>query len=125
MYDGNKVIAGLIIFVVLMIFPIWYNHGSAGTLPKLEKPEGVKECVKPIQYMRTTHMQLLNEWRDQVLRDGDRQKIPVEGVEYERSLMMGCLKCHSDKKKFCDQCHTYASVKPYCWDCHYVPKETL
>ena len=49
----------------------------------------------------------------------------VEGVKYDRSLMNGCMKCHTEKKKFCDECHTYTSVKPYCWDCHYVPKETF
>jgi hypothetical protein len=25
------------------------------------------------------------------------------------------------KKQFCEECHTYASVKPYCWECHVVP----
>ena len=29
-----------------------------------------------------------------------------------------------DKADFCDKCHTYASVKPYCWDCHTEPKNT-
>jgi hypothetical protein len=125
MYDGNKVIPGLIIFVALMAFPVLKNMGNAGQVPKLEKPEGVKECVKPIQYMRTTHMQMLNEWRDEVLRDGDRALVEVGGKKYEKSLMMGCLNCHKDKKKFCDECHTYTAVNPYCWDCHFPPKETL
>jgi hypothetical protein len=127
MYDGNKVIPGLVIFVALMTFPIWKNMGNAGPLPKLEKPATVKECVRPIQYMRTTHMQLLNAWRDEVIRQGERQPIMVAGVSYEKSLMNGCMSttCHADKKKFCDECHTYAAVKPYCWDCHFPPKEPL
>jgi hypothetical protein len=75
--------------------------------------------------MRTSHMKLLDDWRDEVLRDGDRTPIEVDGVKYEKSLMNGCMKCHEDKKKFCDECHTYASVKPYCWDCHFLPKETF
>lgn len=125
MYDANKIIPGLIIFVVLMTFPIWYNTGNAGPQPNPEKPkaEVAKECVKPIQEMRTSHMVLLNQWRDEVLRDGNREQIEVAGKKYDKSLMLGCINCHEDKKKFCDECHTYASVKPYCWDCHFPPKE--
>ncbi len=29
------------------------------------------------------------------------------------SLQNGCMKCHSNKKKFCDECHNYMAVKPY------------
>ena len=123
MYDTGKIITGLIIFTGLMTFPIW--RGVAGNVPKPEKPTMSRDCVADIQYMRTSHMQLLDQWRDAVLRDGDRAMVTVDGKQYKKSLMLGCMKCHSDKKKFCDQCHTYASVKPYCWDCHFVPKETL
>jgi hypothetical protein len=70
-------------------------------------------------------MQLLDQWRDEVSREGKREPITVGGVAYEKSLMNGCMNCHSDKKKFCDECHVYTAVKPYCWDCHFPPKETL
>jgi len=125
MYDGKLIIPGLLVFLLLMTFPIWKNMGNAGPVPKLEKPVGVTKCIKSTQYMRTSHMKLLDDWRDESLRDGDRAPVEVDGVKYEKSLMNGCLKCHTDKKKFCDECHVYASVKPYCWDCHYVPKETF
>jgi hypothetical protein len=39
------------------------------------------------------------------------------------SLTGTCLDCHSDKEKFCDACHTYSAVDPYCWDCHVIPEE--
>ncbi|MGD8893899.1 MAG: menaquinol oxidoreductase, partial [Desulfobacterales bacterium] len=35
-----------------------------------------------------------------------------------------CLDCHEEKAEFCDKCHNYASVSPYCWECHIDPKET-
>jgi hypothetical protein len=125
MYDGKLIIPGLIVFVALMTFPIWKNMGNAGPVPKLEKPKGVTRCVESAQFMRTSHMKVLDDWRDEVLREGDRVPIEVEGVKYDKSLMNGCMKCHTEKKKFCDECHTYASVKPYCWDCHFLPKETF
>ena len=29
-----------------------------------------------------------------------------------------CLDCHKNKSNFCDKCHDYMGVKPYCWECH-------
>jgi len=126
MYDGGKVIAGLAIFVILVAFPVFYNAGNAGILPNPEKPAkelNVTVCVENTQFMRTSHMRLLSDWRDQVLRDGDRKPIVVAGQEYDKSLQNTCMKCHANKKKFCDECHVYTSVTPYCWDCHIQPKE--
>ena len=37
------------------------------------------------------------------------------------SLSNTCLDCHSNKADFCDKCHNYASVRPYCWDCPSEP----
>jgi len=64
---------------------------------------------------------MLNEWRDDVLRDGDRVAITVDGKEYRKGLQVACMQCHTNKEKFCDSCHEYASVKPNCWDCHLTP----
>jgi len=125
MYDSGKIIPGLAIFVLIMTFPIWYNHGDAGEVPKPEKTTVSKQCViKDTTEMRTSHMQLLNQWRDEVLRTGDRAFFEVEGKMYQKSLQNACIKCHASKKKFCDTCHLYSSVSPYCWDCHLVPVET-
>ncbi len=124
MYDSGKIIPGLIIFVLFITFPIWYNHGDAGAVPQPELPKNAKECVLPLAEMRSDHMQLLNRWRDKVLRTGDRSfDVKIGDKMYQKSLMNTCMQCHTSKKKFCDKCHTYASVKPYCWDCHLAPVE--
>jgi hypothetical protein len=73
--------------------------------------------------MRVGHMSLLDDWRDNALRDGNRKYEDSEGKEIEVSLQNTCVKCHSNKKKFCDECHNYMAVKPYCWDCHIAPVE--
>ena len=125
LYDGGKIIAGLVIFIGLLTFPIWWNHGGEKSIPNPEKPKnGATECVKDVEYMRTTHMKLLNDWRDEVVRDGERKDLVIQGVTYEKSLQNGCMKCHASKKKFCDECHDFTAVKPYCWDCHIQPEET-
>jgi hypothetical protein len=124
MYDGGKIITGLILFVLFATFPIWYNHGDASAVPKVELPKDSKQCVLPADEMRATHMKLLNEWRDEVLRTADRSfDVTIGGKKYQKSLMNTCMQCHSSKKKFCDSCHEYASVVPYCWDCHIAPEE--
>lgn len=125
MYDAGKIIAGLIVFLVLITFPIWYNQASGAAMTKAEPKieTDAKECVAPTEYMRQYHLQLLNQWRDLVVRNGNRVYVGFNGVKHEMSLSNGCMKCHPNKTQFCDQCHNYVGVKPYCWDCHIEPKE--
>lgn len=126
MYNKGTIISGLIIFVLFVTFPLWFNALStaASTVPKPELPPGgEKECVAPAAEMRAKHMSMLNEWRDDVLRDGNRVAVNVGGKEYRKGLQMACMECHSNKEKFCDSCHVYAAVKPFCWDCHLTPSQ--
>lgn len=124
MYNKGTIIPGLIIFLAFVTFPVWFNGlTTASDLPKPELPPGgEKQCVMPADYMRASHMQLLNEWRDNVLRDGNREILEINGKKYPKGLQMACMECHSNKEQFCDTCHTYAAVDPYCWDCHLTPK---
>jgi hypothetical protein len=129
MYNGGKIIIGLIIFIGLFGFPIFYNMGKTAQMPepKLDTPVinalDEKRCVESKEYMRANHMQLLNNWRDSVLRDGNLVYESRSGKKYVMSLQNTCMHCHSNKKEFCDKCHTYTNVKPYCWTCHIPPKE--
>ena len=126
MYDRGKVTAGLIIFVVMVTFPFWYNHGKAAPAPEIklsEKAKAAKECVRPKEFMTGQHMQLLDTWRDTVVRGAQRIYVNESGKEFNMSLSNTCLDCHDQKAEFCDKCHNYASVSPYCWDCHIDPKE--
>lgn len=129
MNDKGKILGGLLIFIILLISPIWYNFGSgkAKTKPKLElteKAKKAKKCVMPTPFMRTQHMDLLNQWRDLVVREGKRIHTSPDGRKFTRSLTRTCLDCHSNKDKFCDQCHSYSAVdEPVCWKCHVVEEK--
>jgi hypothetical protein len=125
MYDAGKVILGLIVFIVLITFPTWYNvaTGKATYVPDLEKPVKGETCIADIQYMQANHMDLLNQWRDAVVRQGTRVYTAPDGKKYNMSLSLTCLDCHSNKDKFCDRCHDYMGVDPYCYDCHIIPEE--
>lgn len=129
MYNGVKIIIGLILFVALVAFPVYYNKGKTTAMPEpsLDTPviKLLKEkvCVESRSFMRANHMQLLNDWRDSVVRQGNRVYVGAGGKEYLMSLQNTCMNCHSNKQAFCDRCHTYADVKPYCWSCHISPEE--
>ncbi len=121
MSDKSKIIAGLAIFVVIVTFPFWYNLGKEIQSPILEiskKAKSSKYCVLPNDNMVTEHMLLLDEWRYNVVRNSKRLHIGTDGKHYEMSLTNTCLDCHNNKSNFCDKCHNYVSVSPYCWDCH-------
>ncbi len=91
----------------------------------MELPRGEKECVEPTQFMRTSHVNLLNDWKEMVVREGKRTYRSSNGKDYVMSLSNTCIsQCHTSKAKFCDRCHDYMNVKPYCWECHNFPKET-
>ncbi len=129
MFNKKLVIAGLIIFVGIITFPFWFNQAKVIAPPEVkltERAKEAKECVLPDKLkMRGEHMQLLDVWRGTVVREGNRKYVGTNGKEYEMSLSNTCLDCHSNKADFCDKCHEYASVDPYCWDCHIDnPKET-
>ena len=125
MFDAGKIIIGLLVFLALITFPLWYNvaKGKATYVPELEKPTTADRCVADTAYMMAHHMDLLNAWRDRVVRDGERIYVDAYGTKYEMSLTNTCLSCHSNKDKFCDKCHDYMGVTPYCWECHVDPKE--
>ncbi len=126
MNDKGRIIGGLVIFFVVFTFPFWYNHGSATEPPEpelAEKAKKAEDCIEDTEYIRKEHMQILDKWRDTVVRDGERVYVSKSGKEYEASLSNTCIDCHSNKEKFCDKCHDYASADPYCWDCHKYPEE--
>jgi hypothetical protein len=124
MHDGGKIAFGLAVFVILTLFPVWKSAmGPRPNPPELEIITTAKECVAPRETMRAEHMQILNEWRNTVVRTGVRTYVAQNGETVRMSLSGTCMDCHSNKSKFCDRCHTYMAVSPPCWDCHIEPEE--
>ena len=129
LYDGGKIIAGIVVFLIVASVPFWYGGGKAVSPPdlKLDTPkiQQLKEklCVESTPYMRANHMRLLHTWRESVVRDGNRFYTATDGKTYKMSLTGTCLECHNNKAQFCDRCHDYAGAKPNCWSCHIIPEE--
>lgn len=69
-------------------------------------------------YMLKNHMEILHQWKVQVVRDGNRTLVTPDGREFEMSLQNTCLDCHSNYDEFCEKCHDANGVDPNCWTCH-------
>ncbi|MCP4746975.1 MAG: menaquinol oxidoreductase [Desulfobacteraceae bacterium] len=122
MKDKKWIVLGLVVFFGLLLFPLaWNMLVKAAPAPEVvltKKAKAAKQCVMPKEYMTSEHMQLLDLWRHSVVRNAKREYVNPEGKKFDMSLSNTCLDCHSNKEQFCDRCHNYASVRPYCWDCH-------
>jgi hypothetical protein len=126
MGDKGKILFGLCIFVILVTFPFWSRLAAAGDSeagrPELVYPADAIACVEDTPYMTVNHMNLLNEWRDDLVRNSDPEYTSfTTGETYLKSLTKTCLDCHESRDDFCTRCHDYADVQPTCWECHTTP----
>ena len=127
MYDKEKIITGLVIFVLLITFPVWYNKliGDVGAVPTVSNNELPEATFQSITFpndakhalttpeMRSTHMQMLKTIHAKAMADG------YSPEKDEKRNQMQCLMCHGTKEGFCDSCHAHAAVTtPDCWTCH-------
>ena len=74
-YDKGKIFAGLAIFVGLVASPFWYNpvFGTGSSAPpQVPLPKDGSKCVLPRAEMRASHMQVIYDWRETVVRGGAR-----------------------------------------------------
>ncbi len=126
MHDRPFIVVAGIVFLVAIAFPVWHTlvAGGSADRPVLAKPVGADACVESKAFMAANHMDLLNRWRDEVVRDGDAKPYVsgATGKSFEKSLTRTCLGCHTDTGAFCNKCHQYADVVVPCWDCHLETK---
>jgi hypothetical protein len=125
MHDRSLIYIGLLVFLGVTTLPFTYNlaAGKTSQPPELTLPQNAKQCVEPVDYMRSSHMQLLVQWRDESVRRNIHVYKASDGKLYDIGLTATCLEqCHTNKAEFCDRCHNYEGVQePYCMDCHIDP----
>jgi hypothetical protein len=128
MRDRGIIWSALAIFLALITMPVWHNLSASvsGKGPNPVLPALEKQCVAPLSYMKSSHMRLLLDWRESVVRGNTRDFVTADGRHYNMSLTSTCLKqCHGAKGEFCDRCHNYAAVSAPCWSCHVDSKPAL
>lgn len=124
MSDRGVIVGGLVLFLGLITLPVWYNlaAGTPSRAPEIKLPTEGKDPFGSREFMRSSHMNLLMAWRDDVVRRGERTVVALDGKTYAKSLTQTCLGCHASRAEFCDRCHDYAGARAVCWDCHVDPK---
>ncbi len=109
------IFGGLALFLFAVTYAFWQpGEPKKIRLQALKSPDG--HCVESREYMRSSHMLLLNEWRQSAVRDGDRIHVAPDGRKFEKNLGT-CFECHGSRG-YCVNCHTYANAKPNCFECH-------
>jgi hypothetical protein len=90
-------------------------------IPAPAKPTDATSCVEPVDVMRRDHMDFLMHQRDATVLSGQRER---------KYSLVGCMDCHNpasddgqvvryeDPEHFCSSCHSYASVRIDCFECH-------
>ena len=130
MYKPTKIIIALVIFLAIVTFPIWSSIGSDSVSPDVEISLDTPainalgddaSCNYDTDYMRANHMKVLDDWKVEVVRNGNRMIVTEDGREYLASLQNTCFECHSNYEDFCLKCHEYSNVDPSCWECHVEP----
>lgn len=133
-YDKPYVITGLVVFLIVITFPMWSSIlSSKPSFENPNEPAAGETCIESKQHMRANHMQMLDAWRDEVVRKGERIYKATDGREWNKSLTLTCMNCHAKAEEvdgkmkstsaatYCIDCHDYVGVTTYCWDCHVDP----
>lgn len=124
-----KVAAALALFVGLGTAAFGGQAPSVGKgIEGSAKADSLKSCVRPTDWMRRNHMELIEHQRDLTVH---------EGIRIQKDSLANCIDCHSRKDdkgqpvpvdakgEFCQSCHGFAAVAPSCFQCHStVPSET-
>lgn len=109
--------------LALAALTAWALHGPTSAAgPVIARAEG--RCVAPPEEMRRRHPELLRHQRDRTVREGQRGAA---------ASLEACVNCHAtptsaeasaprsvlgSDAQFCQGCHSYAAVKPDCFECH-------
>ena len=94
MRDRGYIIAGLVVFLALITFPVWWNvaQGKTSKGPDLKLPA----AAKAMRGAHRVHEELAHgtayRWREEVVRKGNRTFTSYDGKSYNMSLSGTCLR---------------------------------
>jgi hypothetical protein len=121
--EQRVLFGALVLFIIAALWAFWPTV-NAEKLPlhtAAVTPIDSTVCIASTEYMRSHHMQILDDWRRTGARDS-HPYVTQDGKKFQKSLDT-CLGCHGNNRYFCISCHMYANAKPNCWNCHQSPLE--
>lgn len=121
MFSALRVAAMASAMALVAALPAASADGKPATASALQpavQPARDGPCVADPAFMRRNHMDLLKHQRNETVH---------RGVRDPRASLKGCVACHASPEThsvaaaqgdFCVSCHSYASVKVDCFECH-------
>jgi hypothetical protein len=122
MRDAGKVVGGFVAVCAVVALPVWLASARGAKAVTLPQAIAGDTCIEARHDMRKRHPALLADWRERVVRNGDRVHDKADGRSVRISLTGTCLGCHGNAAEFCDKCHAQAAVTVSCWGCHSAVK---
>ena len=86
----REVVFGLLILVALVALRVFWPTVKAEKIPSpTVKVTAIDStaCIAPTEYMRSHHMQLLNEWRNTGARD-NRPYVNAAGKKFQKNIQL-------------------------------------
>ena len=98
MQKKTNIVVGILVFLLVMSAPIWMNFGKDAAASNVEVSLDTptinaldeKKCIYDTEYMRENHMEILHQWKVQVVRDDNRVMVTPDGREFDMSLQNTC-----------------------------------
>jgi hypothetical protein len=118
----------LLLFVLTLVVSAEQSVPTGKAIPgsALADKQGAL-CVKPTEWMRRNHMELILHQRDMTVH---------QGIRIKDDSLSNCVECHAryDENKqpvainsegeFCSGCHSYTAVNLTCFQCHSTVPDT-
>ncbi len=116
--SGILLLANLLLATYLVVGTVWAGEAIEGSA---QAEAAGAQCVRPTDYMRRNHFEVIKHQRNITVHQGVRQT--------DDSLAK-CIDCHARKDaageyvavnavgQFCDGCHDYVAVTITCFSCH-------
>ena len=67
MKDKKFIVAGVVIFIVIVTFPFWYNRGKAAPAPELQLTDKAKAAKTPL-LVTNEQAQFIRKYRLQKMK---------------------------------------------------------
>ena len=115
-YSGIFLLTGMILGLLVL--------GSAQAAEAVQgsaKADQLDQCVRPTDFMKRNHFEMIKHQRDLTVR---------QGVRKTKDSLAQCVDCHANRDtaghmvpvnaegQFCAGCHDYVAVNIDCFSCH-------
>lgn len=117
----GRAITAMLLAAALSVAAGCSDSSGQQAVPGSSKAAKLNTCVRPKEFMRRNHFELIQHQRDITVH---------QGVRDTTDSLAACIACHVQYDKggkpvpvnadgqFCNGCHHWLAVAPDCFDCH-------